>query len=129
MACGLRLASIPTLYDAQENGQHGADQISVPGQAIADLVGKAQYPLAHRDGGQHLLSQPRRRVGHASAQARRAEAPLLAGECHDAALTAVFASQPQEPVGEDATFEIRSQFLLDVPLSLFPISRPHALTL
>jgi hypothetical protein len=114
VAGGLRLASIPALYDAQENGQHGADQRPVPGQAVTDLVGEAQYPLAHRDGGEHLLGQPRRRVGHATAQARRAEAALLAGKRHHPTLTAIFAAHPQEPVGEDAAFEIRAQLLLDM---------------
>ena len=115
MACRLRLVSMPALCDAQENGQHGADQRPVPGQTVADFEGKAQYPLAHRDGGKHLLGQPRCRVGHATAQARRAEAALLAGKRHHPTLTPVFAAQPQETVDEDAAFEIRAQLLLDMP--------------
>ena len=60
------------------------------------------------------LDQPRRRVGHAPAQARRTETPLLAGERHHPALTTILAAYPQEPVTQNATFQVGAQLLLDM---------------
>jgi len=117
-ALGPGLASIPTLYDTEEHGEHGAEQGPIPGQAVADLERKAEYPLTHGYQRQYFLGQPRCGVGHAAAHAAGTEAPLLAGERDDPTLAAVFASYSKKPVGENAALQVGAHLLFDVPREL-----------
>lgn len=53
------LPSIPAVDHAQEHGQDSADQLPIPGQAVANLERQTQHPLAHRHLGEHLVRQAR----------------------------------------------------------------------
>jgi hypothetical protein len=48
-----------------------------------------QHPLAHRQVGEHMVAQVRRRLHHAPGVARRADVPALAGEGHEVIVPAV----------------------------------------
>ncbi len=63
--------------------------------------------------GQDAVHQVRRGVGHAPAAARGAEATPLAREGYEAILVALVAMKPEEAVGEDPTFEVRAELVLD----------------
>ena len=118
MAHGLRLTSIPATHHAEKHRQYLRDPLAVVGEAVTNLVRKAEYPLAHGHPGQHLVDQARRRIGHASAAAGRAEPSLLAGKGNRPARPAVLTTGPHEPVGQNPAFEVGPHLLLDVERQL-----------
>ena len=98
-----------------EGPPQGAQQRAIPGQAVADLEGETEYPLAHGDVRHDLIDQARGGVCHAAAHAAGAEGAPFARERHQAAVVARGAAQPQEAVRQDAALQEGAQVALHVP--------------
>jgi hypothetical protein len=75
-------------------------------------MGKAQHPLAHRDGQQDTVHETRRALGHAPAAAARAEAAALAGEAHEPLEGAVPTAEPRKAVRQHAARQEVPELLL-----------------
>lgn len=73
-----------------------------------------QHPLPRRAAGQDLSGQQRRGLDHAPRTAGRAEAALLAAECHQLLGMAVLAAQAQEALFQPTALEIGVELLLHV---------------
>ena len=114
MALLFGLPPIAAVDDAEKDRQDRAHQLAVPGQAIANLEGQTQHPLAHGDRRQDLVDQTSGGVHHAPSHATGAEGTSLAGEGHDALVRAVFTPYAQEACGQDATVKVGAQLFLDV---------------
>jgi len=70
--------------------------------------------LANGNFGKNLIDQEGRRFGHLASAAGRAKSPLFAREGDDLFVIAVLASNPEEAVGQDATFEEVVELVTDV---------------
>ena len=67
-------------------------------------IRQGQHPLPHRRSiRDHVIHQVRRRRGHASPTARRAESSPLAGEGHYVVLTTRLAPDPRKAMRQDST--------------------------
>lgn len=81
----------------------------VVGDAVAQVVGQAQDPLAQGSVGHDAVDEVGGQAGHALATAGGAEAAALAGEGDEAVVTAAVAVHAGEAVGEDAAVEEGAQ--------------------
>jgi len=85
-AAGMAVAKAPAActtslerqQGARVHGEHGATELVVPRQEIAEPVGQAQHPLADRHVRQDTIHETRGALGRAPAPAARAEAAALA---------------------------------------------------
>jgi hypothetical protein len=75
-----RASSLERQQHARVDREHGAAELVVPRDEIADTKGQAQHPLAYRHMRQDAVHEPRGALGHAPAAAARTEAAPLARE-------------------------------------------------
>ena len=108
------LAGVETEDRAQEDPPHGAAQLGVEGEQVAQAPGERDHPLPLRDLGQDVVHQMRRALGHPAPPARRTEAATLAREGHQEVRAAGEAVEAAEAVGQDAAGEVAAQLALDV---------------
>jgi hypothetical protein len=73
---GAGLVALPGEDDVQEDGEHGAQEGAIPGEAIAQREGEAEDPLAYGDVGQDAVHQVGGGVGHAATEAGGVEAAM-----------------------------------------------------
>ena len=98
--------------DARVDRQHGAAQLVVLREEIAEAMGQAQHPLAYWNMRQDAVHEPRGALGHTPAPAARAEAAALAGKGYEPLEGAVAAAEPREAVREHAAREEIPKLLL-----------------
>lgn len=77
----------------------------IPRQEITKTVGQAQHPLANRHARQHILDEARGGLGHAAADAPRAEAAAFARERHEPFERALAAPETGTAVRQHAARE------------------------
>ena len=65
---------------AYEDPEDGAAEGVVEGEPVAEPMGDGEHPLPDWDGGEHLLYEIRRPLGHAPPPTARAHRPRLARE-------------------------------------------------
>jgi hypothetical protein len=82
-------SSLERQQDARVDREHGATELVVPREEIAEPMGQAQHPLAYRNMRQDAVHETRGALGHTPAPAARAEAAALAGKGHEPAGIAV----------------------------------------
>jgi hypothetical protein len=98
---------------AKEGAQHLAGESCVVRAAVAERIGQRQDPLADGHFGQDAIHQVRRRLRHAPAAARGAEAAPLAREGNQAIELAGIAVQPQKTMCQHTAAQVDPKFLLD----------------
>lgn len=99
-----RTSSLERQQNARVDREHGPTELVVPCQEIAEPVGQAQHPLAHRDVRQDAVHEARGALGHAPASAARTESAALAGEGHEP-LESAGAAEPGKAMRQDAARE------------------------
>lgn len=95
------------------NGEHGATENVIPGEAVAERVRQGEHPLADGDVGQDVVDELRAAGRHPPAAAARTETPSLAGERHERFRVAPGALKPREAAAPDATIEKGAKLLLE----------------
>jgi hypothetical protein len=95
------------------DGEHGATEDVIPGEAIAERVRQGEHPLADGDVGQDVLDELRGAGSHPPAAATRTEAPSLAGERHERFGVAADALKPREAAAPDPAVEEGAELLLE----------------
>jgi hypothetical protein len=63
------------LNDAQEDAQHQAQHCPIALHVVAQPLGHRQHPLAHRQAGEDMVGEVRRRLSHAPGIAREGHTP------------------------------------------------------
>ena len=71
--------------------------------------------------GQHVIREVRGELRHAPGVAGGADPPALAGEGDQSLVTAVLATDPGEPVGENAATQVGSEVSLHPPALWAPL--------
>jgi len=102
------------LDDAQHDAQCGAADCRVALQEVAQALGKRDDPLAHREGGEDVVDEMRRRLCHPPRHAGRTDTAPLAGEGDEKIVTAGIAVGARKAAGEDAAFQEAAKFAFDV---------------
>jgi hypothetical protein len=70
--------------------------------------------LAHRQTGEDVVAEVRRRLHHAPCVARGAHAPAFAGIGHEVVVPTIVAPGSGKAVGKDAAFEVFAKGLADI---------------
>ena len=92
--------------NAQEDTQHHVEHCPVALHEVAQALGHRQHPLAHRQTGENMIRQVRRRLHHAAGIARGADTPAFAGEGDKVVVRAVAAAGACKAVGKDAALQV-----------------------
>ena len=105
-------SSLERQQDARVDREHGATELVVPREEIAEPMGQAQHPLAYRNMRQDAVHETRGALGHTPAPAARAEAAALAGKGHEPLEGAVPTAEPRKAMRQHAAREEISELLL-----------------
>ena len=103
-------------YDPQEDAKHHVEHRPVSLHEVAQALRHREHPLAHRQAGEHMIAEVRRRLLHAPGVARGADTPAFAGIGHKVVVPAVVTPRPGKAVGKDATFEVFAKGLKNIGL-------------
>jgi hypothetical protein len=96
-----------------EDSEHGATELVVPGERVAEAVRQREHPLADGKPAQHVVDQVRGEIGHAPPTARRAKPPPLARERNQDLVLAFVAPETGEATGEDTARQVLAQLAFD----------------
>jgi len=93
-------------HGSHVHARHRAAQIVVPRKQVPQAMRQTQYPLSQRNVGQHVVDEMGRPFGHPAPGATGTEPAPLAGERHEAIVTAGVAVEAREtraetPAGEE----------------------------
>ena len=99
-------AGIEALDAADEEREDRCGQVSVVGEAAAEMPGQGEHPLADSDRGEHSVDEVRCGVRHGSPAARGAEAAELAAQGDEEVVTADRTPDAREATLEAATPEV-----------------------
>jgi hypothetical protein len=105
-------SSLERQQDARVDREHGATELVVPREEIAEPMGQAQHPLAYRNMRQDAVYETRGALGHAPAAAARAEAAALAGKGHEPLEGALPTAEPRKAMRQHAAREEIPELLL-----------------
>jgi hypothetical protein len=105
--------SLERQQGARVDREHGATELVVPCEEIAEPVRQAQHPLAHWDMRQDAIHETRGTLGHAPPSAARTEAAALARERNQPLESAVTTAEPCEAMRQDAAREEIPELSLD----------------
>ena len=114
--------------DPQKNAQHHVEHRPITLHEVAQPLWHRQNPLAHRQPGENVIRQVRRRLHHAPRVARGAHAPAFAGIGHEVVVSAVITPGAGKAVGKDAAFEVFAKRLADIGLGVIEC-KPDALSI
>ena len=110
--------------DPQENTQRHVEHWPVALHEVTQALWHGQYPLAHRQAGEDVVREVRRRLHHEPRVARGADAPALAGEGYEVVVSAIVAPGSGKAVREDAAFQIFAKGLADIGLWRVVVALP-----
>jgi hypothetical protein len=100
-------------YRAQHDAQDTQAASVVVREGIAKPVRKAQHELAHRHVGKNVLGQVLGELRHSLAATAGADRSAFTAERNQPLVAAASTLDTAESVGEHATSQIATQFLLD----------------
>src|SRR5438093_1606241 len=104
---------IETEHGADGDAEDRAAELVVPGEEVAQAVGQAEHPLAHRDVREDTIDQVCRLLRHAAAATTRTEAASFAREGHEALVGAVVAPHAREAPREHTARQELPELALD----------------
>src|SRR5690606_16478673 len=99
---------------AIDDAEHLRDDLGPGREQIAQRKRQRQHPLADRLARQDIVHEQRGRLGHPPSAAARTEAAALAAERNQLLSLTRLALDPQKPVLESPTLQIRLKLVLDI---------------
>lgn len=102
--------------EPRENLQNHIQHRPVALHEVAQPFGNRQHPLAHRQTGESMVRQVRRRLHHTPGVARGTHAPALVGEGDEVVMPAVTTAGTGKAMRKDAAFQIFAKRLADTGL-------------
>jgi hypothetical protein len=94
----------------EKDAQSAVEGFAVVLEVVAQPLGQGEHPLAHRQTGQDMLGEVGGGLRHPPGVARGADAAAFAGEGDEKVMAAFVTAGAGEPVGQDATLQVASQF-------------------